>query len=107
MQGNLHPFTFHAAAAVAGDTCQLHRNIGFYFANTDIFFHTPNKTLIYVVHIPDNEKLQTRKEYREYYKRISPEMELSQHEYEDFANAVILNNYERFMDKVYHTIMAL
>lgn len=31
--------------------------------NTDIFFHTPNKTLIYVVHIPDNEKLQTRKEY--------------------------------------------
>ncbi len=75
--------------------------------NTDIFFHTPNKTLIYVVHIPDNEKLQTRKEYMEYYKGISPEMELSQHEYENFANAVILNNYECFMDKVYHTIMAL
>lgn len=75
--------------------------------NTDIFFHTPNKTLIYVVHIPDNEKLQTRKEYMEYYKRISPEMELSAHEYEDFSDAVILNDYEFFMGKVYHTIKAL
>ena len=28
--------------------------------NIDVFFHTPNKTLIYVVHMPDNESLSNR-----------------------------------------------
>ena len=75
--------------------------------DTDTFFHTPNKTLIYVVHIPDNEKLKTLDEYLSYYKKINFEMKLSQHKYEPFGSAVILNDYETFMEKVYHTILAI
>ena len=68
---------------------------------------SPNKTLIYVVHISDNEKLKTLDGYLSYYKKINFEMELSQHEYEPFGSAVILNDYEIFMEKVYHTILAI
>lgn len=33
--------------------------------DASIYFHTPNKTLIYVVHIPDNDSLSTSREYME------------------------------------------
>ncbi len=74
--------------------------------NTDLFFHTPNKTLIYVVHIPDNDNLGTRDEYRSYYKKNQPAVKLSTHIYRDFDSAVILNDYETFINKVYHTILS-
>ena len=75
--------------------------------NIDVFFHTPNKTLIYVIHIPDNERLKTSEEYMSYYMRTSPDVELSTHKYNEFDSSVILNDYETFMDKVYHTILSL
>ena len=34
-------------------------------------------------------------------------MEISNNKYYDFSNSVILNDYEKFMEKVFHTIMAL
>lgn len=71
------------------------------------FFHTPNKTLIYVVHIPDNEKLTDLDEYLNYYKKGNFRMQLTKHKYPRFGNAVILNDYETFMNKVYHTILAM
>lgn len=73
----------------------------------NVFYHTPNKTLIYVVHIPDNEVLTTIDEYLDYYKNSKFKMELTSHKYARFGNAVILNDYETFMDKVYYTIMAM
>lgn len=75
--------------------------------NVDVFYHTPNKTLVYVVHIPDNEDLINKDEYLEYYKNLSFQMEVSTKTEDNFGSAVILNDYESFMDKVYHTIMAL
>lgn len=75
--------------------------------NIDVFFHTPNKTLIYVVHIPDNEELKTMDQYIDYYKGICPKITPSSHDYNGFMDTVILNDYERFIDKVYHTIMAI
>lgn len=75
--------------------------------DASIYFHTPNKTLIYVVHIPDNDSLSTSKEYMDYYRRLNPSLSLTEHDYNDFGNGVIFNDYELFIEKVYHTIMAL
>ncbi len=74
-------------------------------ANT--FFHTPNKTLIYVVHIPDNENLTSLDDYLDYYKKTNFNMEISTHKYPHFGSAVILNDYETFIEKVYYTVMAI
>jgi len=71
------------------------------------FFHTPNKTLIYVVHIPDNDELTTSEEYLNFYKNHNYELQLSPHQYADFGSAVILNDYETFINKVYYTILAI
>jgi len=74
--------------------------------NTDVFFHTPNKTLIYVVHIPDNHDIKNRSEYMEYYKNLDFFITLSGHDLHGFGETVILNDYENFINKVYHTILA-
>ena len=75
--------------------------------NVEFSLHTPNKTLIYVVHIPDNESLLTKDEYMSFYKSIEYDMEISSCKYEAFGDAVIINDYEQFMNKVYHTILSL
>ncbi len=75
--------------------------------NADVYYHTPNKTLIYIVHIPDNNDLSNSREYMDYYRVLNPSLELTHHDYSRFGNGVILNDYETFIGKVYHTIMAL
>jgi len=75
--------------------------------NPDVFFHTPNKTLIYVVHVPDAAGITNCNDYMEYYKGLDFQSELSDFQYEEFGNTVILNDYERFREKVFYTIMAL
>lgn len=75
----------------------------------DMFFHTPNKTLLYVVHIADNNELlgKTTEAYMDFYKQCNTPMCLSPNRYPNFGNSIILNDYETFIDKVYHTIKAL
>lgn len=75
--------------------------------NPEVFFHTPNKTLIYVVHVSDNDSLTTAEEYMDYYRRRGAKVRLSNIQYGRFNKSVILNNYEEFINKVYHTIKAL
>ena len=75
--------------------------------NIDVFFHTPNKTLIYVIHILDNERLTTSDEYRAYYKSLNPDITVSAQCNEQFGDSVILNDYEKFIAKVYYTVLAL
>lgn len=75
--------------------------------NIDVYAHTPNKTLVYVVHIPDNDNLGTLSEYVEYYKGLNVEIEKTNIEYPSFGSSVIFNNYKAFMDKVYHTILSV
>lgn len=75
--------------------------------NVDMFYHTPNKTLIYVVHIPDNDNLYTLDEYLHFYRKHPFNVEVSKHQYSLEGNAVIINDFEEFMDKVYHTILAM
>lgn len=78
--------------------------------DVNVYFHTPNKTLIYVVHIPDAPELVTTQEsylafYRDCFKRPGNVMTLSSNHFENFESAVILNNYAYFIDKIYYTIM--
>ncbi len=73
-----------------------------------MFYHTPNKTLIYVVHVPEATKeLKTGPEYMEYYRTHNHNLTLTEHEYNEFQSAVILNDYVEFIEKVYHAIMSL
>ncbi len=74
--------------------------------NIDLYFHTPNKTLIYVVHIPDNTEIKTADEYFAYYKKMNTDIVLTKNIYNQFDNSVILNDYECFVNKIYHTIKA-
>lgn len=74
----------------------------------DLYFHTPNKTLIYVVHLPEpSGEIYTQDEYMHYYRTNGHQLKISSHKYDEFQSAVILNDYEKFIDKVYHTIKAL
>lgn len=74
--------------------------------NVDLFFHTPNKTLIYVVHIPDNPQLTTQSQYMDYYRDLDFSVTLSEDQFNEMGSAVVLNDYVTFIDKVYHTILA-
>lgn len=87
-------------------------NISKYIAlsndDADVFYHTPNKTLVYVVHIPEpREELKTKAEYFDYYASHDFDLALSTCYYGEFGSAVILNDYALFMEKLYHAIMAM
>ncbi len=77
--------------------------------NVDMYFHTPNKTLLYVVHIPDNDELldKTAQEYMDFYAKNDSLISLSSHSYVGFGNSIVLNDYVSFISKVYHTIKAI
>ena len=81
------------------------------YDDVDLFYHTPNKTLIYVVHImPEvNEyRVDTKTKYLEHYRLNTPTIRLTNHTYPEIKvdGSVILNDYEKFMEKVYHTILS-
>lgn len=75
--------------------------------NSAVYMHTPDKMLIFIVHVPDNKDLNTRREYMQYYKNLNFRMKVSEHEYSISSRNVILNDYEDFMRKVYYQIMSL
>lgn len=76
--------------------------------DTERYMHTPNKTLIFVVHLPKPLiELKQRADYLEYYSKLTPILTLSTNQYKTPGREVILNDYKSFMDKVYHSIMAL
>lgn len=70
------------------------------------YFHTPDKTLIYIVHIPECGAVQDRNSYMEHYRHTFTPVTVSGNDYVGFGSFVILNDYVSFTWKVYHTIMA-
>lgn len=68
--------------------------------------HTPTKTLLFVVHLPEIEKdVRDKKEYVCYYENQNNFcVSESPAEYGDFSSAVIHNDYEDFAEKVVHYI---
>ncbi len=79
--------------------------------DTGRFCHTPDKTLIYVVHVEPDASLYavaSKAEYLDFYRANAPRVLLTGHKYPSLTadGTVILNDYEKFMDKVYHTVLA-
>lgn len=81
--------------------------------NTDVFMHTPNKTLICVAHInPDIPTATSKKaDYMSFYSSRMEELEIScsTHNYNGLTanGTIVMNDYESFIQKVYHTIKAI
>lgn len=77
--------------------------------NIDNFLHTPNKTLVCIVHIDNNGnsvEISNKQEYENYYLNNDFNMVLSSQTYE-FGNTIIYNNYELFIQKVVYAIKSL
>lgn len=77
--------------------------------NIQTSIHTPTKTLLFVVHLPDIEKpITDKKSYIDYYEHQTDFVVCeSGSQYGDFSSAVIYNDYEDFAQKVAHYILFL
>jgi len=76
--------------------------------NVEQYLHTPNKTLIFAIHISGVENLTqaTKNGYKEHYTQNPFDVGLSTIEL-DFARSVIYNNYDKFAQKIVHSILGL
>lgn len=68
--------------------------------------HTPTKTLLFVIHLPEiNVKIEEKNDYKDYYEQYENlYVKESETKFGDFSSAVIYNDYEDFADKVVHYI---
>ena len=80
-------------------------------SNDDIqtSIHTPTKTLLFVIHLPEIEgEIRNKDEYAsEYSENENFTICESQTQYGNFSSAVIYNDYEDFAEKVVHYIKFL
>lgn len=78
--------------------------------DTDRFFHVPNKTLIVLLSLKEEDKHCTflnSKQYADYYKNIINDTDLIKYSTnipDTFDNSVILNDYAKFIEKTYHIV---
>ncbi len=77
--------------------------------NIEHFFHSPTKTLLFVINLPKIRKsITNKKEYIKHYlnlKKIT--VKLSKNNYGKFHNSVVYNDYETYIDKVVHYIKSI
>ncbi len=69
--------------------------------------HTPNKTLVFIVHIQEKNtvaKIADKQEYENYYLNNDFDITISSLKF-DFGATIIYNDYDKFIDKVAHTII--
>lgn len=72
------------------------------YSNPDLHMHTPNKTLFYIVEFPefDLSKISSRQDYINYYNSMDVQVVPKEHSDYNFGNAIIYNNYEKFIDEI-------
>lgn len=77
--------------------------------NIETSIHTPTKTLLYVVRLPEiNFVPQDRTEYINFYQSMPIiSVALSDNKYGSFGNAVIYNDYALFAEKITHYIQSI
>ena len=84
-------------------------NLGKYIAlskdDSDLYFHTPIKTLLCIAKLPRAGNLSDKREYAEFYKNKS--VSLSDKFDNLFGGGIIVNDFEKFADKVSHYIKSL
>lgn len=66
------------------------------------FLHTPDRTLLFIVHLQENKSIKTWKEYKEFYSL--QKFTISSRSYPSMGGLVILNDWPKFADKIYHTV---
>jgi hypothetical protein len=73
------------------------------------FLHTPTKTLLFVVNLPEiTQAITNKNEYIAYYKNLpNLTIKTTDSNYEKFYNSVIFNDYERFIEKVVFYIKSI
>lgn len=77
--------------------------------NIDTYLHTPNKTLVFIVHIQNSHaiaKISNKQEYRNYYLQNDFDMGISALSF-DFGNTIVYNDYDTFIQKVVYAIKSL
>lgn len=77
--------------------------------NIQTSIHTPTKTLLFVIHLPEiQSEIKDKKAYVECYSNCQSMIVCeSQVQYGGFSSAVIYNDYEKFAQKVVHYIQFL
>ena len=77
--------------------------------NVERYLHTPIKTLLFVIKFPkcDRNKITTRAKYKKYYLDGKISLRLSNNMLDSFGNAIVLNNYELFAQKVVHYLKSI
>lgn len=70
--------------------------------NIEMYYHTPTKTLLYVVSLPEPDiSVVCSKTYKEYYESlVEIPIKKSQNNYGAFGNTVVYNEYEIFANKL-------
>lgn len=77
--------------------------------NADTYMHTPNKTLVFIVHIQNNEdvtEISDKIKYENYYLNNHFDMTVSSLKFE-FGRTIVYNDYNKFIDKVAYAIKGL
>lgn len=77
--------------------------------NDELFFHTPTKTLLYIIKLPTFDiEINHKSDYISYYNNYQNfNIEISNNLYENFGNGVIINDYETFINKIIHRILSI
>lgn len=78
--------------------------------NIETFFHTPTKTLLSVIHLPElnKDKIKTRKDYNNFYRNINNlKISFSNNSYKTFQKSVIFNDYDSFITKVIYYLKSI
>jgi len=90
-------------------------NINKYIAlskdNTERYYHTPIKTLLLIIKLPgcDHDTITTKSKYNSFYlnQAKNTSLQLSSSTNGSFGNAIVLNNYELFIQKTVHYIKSI
>lgn len=75
----------------------------------DCFYHTPDKTLLCIVHLsPDaeSEEIKNKRDYENYYLNNDFSLTYSAEPF-DFGKSVIYNDYKKYIEKITHRIKSL
>ncbi len=73
------------------------------------FLHTPVKTLVFIIHIQNNDKSHkfvNKTEYEKFYLNNEFDMTISEVEF-DFDRTIVYNDYDKYIEKVVHAIKSL
>ena len=76
--------------------------------NINNYMHTPNKTLVFIIHINKNleQSLTTKDEFKSYFINNDFSLSLSNLNF-NFEDNIIYNNYEEFAKKITYSILSI